>query len=150
MYHYVIMYYHIIILDCHKMLKLLCFPFPQPGHLPLQYARNPHVRWLLHRFHGRDRRLETMSAPCWLDDLPYTEYTLLANCTSIQEWFEWCFSMFECVFSRLCLKCSNLKGSVICVHARTWLAQQVDIARQTLKLRPLRMRSRARIWKEQV
>ena len=112
------MYYHIIKLDWHT--KLLCFPFPKPGHLPLQYARNPHVRWLLHRFHGRDRRLETMSAPCWLDDLPYTEYTLLANCTSIQEWFEWCFSMFECVFSRLCLKCSNLKGSVCSTDFGLW------------------------------
>ncbi len=86
-----------------------------------------------------------MSAPCWLDVwcllqsasffgartaiyAIYLQYTSLAaiasfswNHTSIQEWFEWCFSMFACVFSRL-----------ICVHAETWLAQQVDIAQQTL------------------
>jgi hypothetical protein len=30
----------------------------KPGHLPLDYAASGPLRWLLRRFHGRDRRLE--------------------------------------------------------------------------------------------
>eukprot|EP00438_Fugacium_kawagutii_P019447 Skav202439 [mRNA] locus=scaffold2957:52823:54250:- [translate_table: standard] len=31
------------------------------GHLPLHYAASGPVRWLLHRFHGRDRRLDEVA-----------------------------------------------------------------------------------------